>query len=126
MKIFSLKSKTDLVVWSVILGALIAIAFEGYTRTVPAPRAFYYSNMCSGASLNCDATVIGFPFYHYADFYNTSDPNYYLFGVFYKAFVSFSHLDFLLNVLFWVVVVLIILSIIRYFKYKNKPSVVSS
>ena len=91
MKIFSLQSKWALAGWSVVLGAVLDYLITSQT---------YEGMSCLAVvGTRCPLAEAGWPFkigiWQQADYYN------------------------LWNFLFWILITLIILTLIRYFKYKN-------
>ena len=94
MKIFSLQSKTGLVAWSVGLGFLMNFLAE---------HLVVYKIPC-GVDMDVEfCTVSGWPFV----------------TGFFGSLIYYDLIKFLYNLVFWVLVVLIILSLIRYFKTKK-------
>lgn len=92
MKIFSLESKAGLVVWSVILGIVIErIIFPLSEIPYPADGPAFY-------------VTRGFPFIYYMSL---------------AEFNPYDYSKLVLNLLVWIVVVLIILSLVRYFRKKK-------
>ncbi|MDR3643175.1 MAG: hypothetical protein P4L74_06145 [Candidatus Doudnabacteria bacterium] len=103
MKIFSLKSRTGLVAWSIILGFIINVIVSALAY------AFGYVERTPAFCLTCISpqTVsyfYGFPFQVWLDRF--SSPGIWEYYFFF-------------NLLFWIFVILVILSLIRYFKHKK-------
>lgn len=108
MKIFSLKSKWNLVGWSVGLSAiynLLALWLSGTERyeSIGSPM------LAAGRMVNYN---YGWPF---SLVRIVKSPLPWLDDVSYKI----NYLSFLFNFIFWILVVFIILSLIRYFKSKK-------
>lgn len=93
MKIFSLQSKSYVILWSVVIGYVLNFIAYKYTRA---------SLSCLFAPTDCPDLKGGWPFLY--EFYKN---NYYLVYC---------------NLIFWVLVSYISLSLIKYFKNKNKPA----
>ena len=103
MKIFSLKSKTSLVLWAVVLGLFVnAVLFILSMRSYSCSSAAFDNLPNSNELAIC--TTVGRPFSLDVNIY-TNTQNY----VFY----------FFVNLIFWILVVFMVLSLIRYFKYKK-------
>lgn len=114
MKIFSLQSKTGLVVWSAVLGLIIGILdnfFISYSLCNPVASSSLGELTANGYNCMEGLRAYGYPFVSHI----TSTV---------VGFVDFGltqshHLNDFLNILFWILVVFIILFISRYFKKKN-------
>ncbi len=102
MSIFSLQTKKHLVGWSAVLGIIISLFFTFYPRVLQDPLD-HWSRVVK----------FGWPIWYtviYTDYGAVNFPK------FYYVLIS-------TNLLFWIVVCLIILFLIRYFKnYKEVKS----
>ena len=98
MKIFSLQSKTGLAVWSVVVGLvlsiLISISTQAYTESA-------FQTVCASSYAHGWPAVVRV---------SVCQGNNYF---------SFNNTNEWINLFFWILVVLIILSLIRYFKKKH-------
>lgn len=98
MKIFSLQSKIISLIWSLILGTAINLIVNILTRS--------YQGGC-GSALYCPIAhtlTYGWPM------------NVTAYGLVVNFWPSM-----IINSIFWAIVVFIVLSLVRYFKHKNKP-----
>jgi hypothetical protein len=95
MKIFSLQSKKSLVAWSVVIGFLLN--WFSYTFIKSPSDKLNTNLLCGSDSLCINGPKIGFPIH--TDIIESQT-----FGI---------------NLLFWILAVVIILSLIRYFKNKK-------
>jgi len=103
MKIFSLKTKKHLLGWGVILGILVNLIITFCTNldefSNPGFPLHIFKKLCE---INlCEGFNFGIKDY---------------FLLFFKQYVWQSMIS---NQVFWILLVLIILSLVRYFKYKN-------
>jgi hypothetical protein len=117
MKIFSLQSKIGVAVWSVISGAVLNAVSLKYYLVKILPDCANLTQL--DRSLICSPPLplyySGFPF-HFNQIYDKgSGIILYLNGL----ADLFASNKFWLNLFFWIIVVLIILSLIRYFKTKK-------
>ena len=101
MKIFSLESKLDIVIWSIVFGFVVDFLLNLIVIQIP----------CFGfgcGELGAEGILrSGFPVYTQ---FQSSD------------FVETNLYGLIFNAIFWILVSLIILSLIRYFKNKNGKS----
>ena len=105
MKIFSLESKTSLMLWSVALGVVITFILTLFYRTTYVVND--YSSICK-AGMKCIEKIYAIKFG---------------WPVALDSSISWSlsktALVFISNSVFWFLVIFIILSLISYFQYKN-------
>jgi len=100
MKIFNLQSKKGLVVWSVVLGIILNHAF----------RLFVYSDICGPVRSSifvpdgaCSySEKVGWPIPSYGG-----------------GLASFTWHLYILNFIFWALIIYLVLSLIAYFKNKS-------
>jgi ABC-type dipeptide/oligopeptide/nickel transport system permease component len=121
MKIFSLQSKTSLVAWSVVLGVLITTGL--YVKNLVDRPVLCYNI----PGVNCFETEERIDKYYNTDYgwpikffkYNENHASIEIGPIFYNQVLKYS---FIFNTLFWFLVIAIVLSLLRYFRNKNKPT----
>ena len=120
MKIFSLQSKTGLVVWSLVLGVLVGVFVNNFFVSQPSfcnvPNQAFAPELQELSTCDSQFRLHGWPV-KYPQINKAYDIS--------SNDVQDVYIQ-LYNYAFWVVVVLIILSLIRYFKKKNTNPSVSS